>query len=151
MVPVASIGLGSARVTPLALLSVTNQIARGGEGLCMHLLADWRIDCDELPKMDLQAAKQVADSMRTVVVKGTASKVPGLQELQAAAKTGTADFNDHQTNATFIAFAPADKPRYAVAVVVQPADTRSTVRIEGSTHAGPVAVAVLNAAMGGEQ
>jgi len=48
---------------------------------------------------------------------GTAAQIPGIQ---VAGKTGTAETGiDGRYTSWFITFAPADHPRYAVAVVLQ--------------------------------
>ncbi|HEY2300674.1 MAG TPA: penicillin-binding transpeptidase domain-containing protein, partial [Acidimicrobiales bacterium] len=75
---------------------------------------------------------------------GTAAAIPGVQ---VAGKTGTAQTGTGKINAWFIAFAPADKPRVAVAVLVenQPESNEAT----GGAIAGPIAKAVLQAAMQG--
>ncbi|MHB8870466.1 MAG: penicillin-binding transpeptidase domain-containing protein, partial [Thermoleophilia bacterium] len=56
-------------------------------------------------------------------------------------KTGTAEVGSGSPHAWFVAFAPADNPTVAVAVVVENAGT-------GGAVAAPVAQAVLRAALG---
>ena len=60
------------------------------------------------------------------------AKTAALPNVQVAGKTGTAETDaDAIPHAWFIAFAPAEKPRIAVAVVKEHAGG-------GSTQAGPV-------------
>lgn len=141
-----AIGLGNAHVTPIAMLSATAQIARGGEPLCMHLLLENSRPCAAQESMPADAAVAAAKSMREVVTSGTARNVPGIQDLEAAAKTGTADFTETYNNATFVAFAPATDPQVAVVVFIEPGPDQQT-GLTGGLDAGPIAVEVLKAAI----
>lgn len=146
LVALGAIGLGNARATPLGLLGMTAQIARGGSPVCMRLLAEEDAHCQGTAEMGGEAARLVADAMKEVVRSGTARNVPGIHEIDAAAKTGTADFDGDLSNATFVAYAPASEPRYAVVVVIEPGP--ENVRgLVGSRDAGPVAVGVLARAL----
>jgi hypothetical protein len=77
---------------------------------------------------------------------GTAAQVPGVE---VAGKTGTAELrptaggppDPRNTDAWFVAFAPAGKPRYAVAVMLVGAGA-------GGAAAAPIARRVLSAALG---
>jgi cell division protein FtsI/penicillin-binding protein 2 len=77
---------------------------------------------------------------------GTAAQVPGVE---VAGKTGTAELrptaggppDPRNTDAWFVAFAPASKPRYAVAVMLVGAGA-------GGAAAAPIARKVLSAALG---
>ena len=78
--------------------------------------------------------------MRHCTLAGTASNVPGLRELKAAVKTGTAETRDRAINQDWIAgYLPWDSPRWAFAVVVH------NVPGYGATVAGPIAAATLQA------
>jgi peptidoglycan glycosyltransferase len=78
---------------------------------------------------------------------GTAARIPGVQ---VAGKTGTAELrptaggppDPKNTDAWFVAFAPAGKPRYAVAVMLVGAGA-------GGAAAAPIARRVLQAALSG--
>jgi peptidoglycan glycosyltransferase len=69
---------------------------------------------------------------------GTAAQIPGIK---VAGKTGTAETGGPGTPNTtwFIAFAPADAPRVAVAVVLQ------NQTGAGGTTAAPIAKAIMEA------
>jgi len=68
---------------------------------------------------------------------GTSDQIPGVA---VAGKTGTAETGIAHTNTTwFVAFAPADAPRVAVAVVLEQQHGY------GATTAGPIAKAILQA------
>lgn len=147
LVAMGAIGLGNAQVTPLGMLGVTAQIARDGEPICMRVIAGGQALCGAQATMSAQAAAAVAAGMRETVLSGTARAVPGIQDLQAAAKTGTADFDGALHNATFVTFAPIDSPKVAVVVFVEPGSDGVT-GLTGSLDAGPIAVSVLQAALG---
>lgn len=141
-----AIGLGNAQVTPIGMLSATATIARGGRSVCMHLLEHTNSDCTERPVMDETAAHETGQAMRAVTTEGTARDIPGIQALEVAAKTGTADYTAALTNATFTAFAPASNPSVAVVVFLQPGP-QETAGLMGGKDAGPIGVAVLEAAL----
>ena len=73
---------------------------------------------------------------------GTAAQIPGIQ---VAGKTGTAETGiDGRYTSWFITFAPADHPRYAVAVVLQ--DQTGF----GGQVAAPIAKDVMQAILAGK-
>jgi peptidoglycan glycosyltransferase len=70
------------------------------------------------------------------------ARLPGVQ---VAGKTGTAEVGSGvEPHAWFIGFAPADKPQYALAVLVENGG-------EGSRVAVPIARQVLEAALSRDQ
>lgn len=77
----------------------------------------------------------VNDGMHDVTVYGTAShiKIPGVEYC---AKTGTAQNPHGKNHSLFVAFAPKDNPRIAVAVVVENGGY-------GSVAAGPIAGLIM--------
>ena len=92
--------------------------------------------------MSPDTASNTLRAMVVSVQQGWA-RVIALPDIPVAAKTGTAEVvNDPNKNphAWFIACAPADDPQYAVAVVREFAGG-------GATYAGPIAKAVLQAAL----
>jgi peptidoglycan glycosyltransferase len=94
--------------------------------------------------MRTSTAHDVNQMMQAVVTggTGTAAQIPGVK---VAGKTGTADqAGQPNPNTTwFIAFAPADSPRVAVAVVLQ-----NQTGAGGST-AAPIAKAIMEAILQG--
>ncbi|OYY09005.1 MAG: penicillin-binding protein 2, partial [Sphingobacteriia bacterium 35-36-14] len=77
----------------------------------------------------------VNDGMHDVTVYGTAShlKIPGVEYC---AKTGTAQNPHGKNHSLFVAFAPKDNPKIAVAVVVENGGY-------GSVAAGPIASLIM--------
>jgi len=78
---------------------------------------------------------------------GTAAQIPGIQ---VAGKTGTAETNPGQNpHAWFIAVAPADHPKYAIAVLVEHGGFDGVnAEITGGRVAAPIAASVLRVLLG---
>ena len=72
---------------------------------------------------------------------GTAAQIHGVQ---VAGKTGTATNPHGASHSWFVCFAPADHPRFVVAIVVENAGY-------GADVAAPIARAVLEAALATQQ
>lgn len=97
---------------------------------------------------------QVADALKTAMLQsegnsGSANKDPNIQ---IASKTGTAEHGPDpkhtQPYGWYVAFAPADNPQIAVAVVVTSGGNFSLSTI-GAKVAAPVGRAMINADLGG--
>ncbi|MCB0876137.1 MAG: penicillin-binding protein 2 [Solirubrobacterales bacterium] len=91
-------------------------------------------------------ASELTDMMTSVVEEGTAEALSGTVPGGFAGKTGTAEINIEQDLARpwFIAFAPVDDPKIAVAVTTDPC-----TGCFGGTDAGPIATSVMNEILGG--
>jgi len=89
-------------------------------------------------------ARQVRDMMVGVVQNGTGTnaRIPGVT---VAGKTGTAQTGLDKSDVWFIAFAPAEAPRVAVAVMLENQPNRDEAT--GGALAAPIAQAVLRAAL----
>jgi peptidoglycan glycosyltransferase len=70
---------------------------------------------------------------------GTAARIPGVT---VAGKTGTAQAPGGPPHAWFIAFAPAEAPRYAISVIVERGGSAGD-EATGGRIAAPVAAKVL--------
>jgi len=149
---VASMAFGQEQllVTPLQMALVADAIANGGRMMVPYSV-DSVIDYNgtvikqaqpEVWKTPLQpeTAGELKDMMIKVVNEGTGSKAK-TSKVQIAAKTGTAEVTGRGPNAWFVGFAPADNPRYAIAVVVEDSDA-------GGGIAGPVMRETLLSALG---
>ncbi|HSQ22273.1 MAG TPA: FtsW/RodA/SpoVE family cell cycle protein [Coriobacteriia bacterium] len=91
--------------------------------------------------LDATTAARVTDMMVTVVESGSGRRA-AISGVKVAGKTGTAEVGKSvATHAWFIAFAPADNPRVAVAIVLENAGV-------GGTVAAPAARGVLETALG---
>ncbi|MGE5532333.1 MAG: penicillin-binding protein 2, partial [Bacteroidota bacterium] len=150
------IGQGYTQATPLQMALVCATVANGGSLLEPHLLK--RIVWPEhlgLPPQDIgrkvrrqvkvrpETLQMVREGMRLAVTGqgGTAGAVRSFP-LPVAAKTGSAEHRKGRpAHAWFVAFAPYDKPKYAIAVFVSEGE-------HGGTTAGPVARRILDALYG---
>src|SRR5581483_849287 len=124
----AAIGQGDVAVTPLQMAMVAGAIANGGVMMAPHVVKEIR-DADgrvirtigptEWKRAVSPATAAAVTQMMIDVVKrgtGTAAAIPGVT---VAGKTGTAEAPGGPPHAWFVAFAPAEAPRFAVAVIVE--------------------------------
>jgi peptidoglycan glycosyltransferase len=88
--------------------------------------------------MSDKAASQLTAMMTHVVESGTGTAAR-LEGIDVAGKTGTAEAPGGFIDAWFIAFAPADDPKVAIAVVVEKAQQSQT----GGEVAAPLAAQVM--------
>jgi peptidoglycan glycosyltransferase len=142
-------GQGQALLTPLDMARIVAAVANDGKLLRPYLVQDARIANRVLyaakPEVlrqviSLRAAQQLRSIMLTSVEIGYAKPV-ALPGVTIGAKTGTAETSSGAPHSWFVALAPVDKPRFAIAVIVEHGG-------EGSRSALPVARLVLAAALG---
>jgi beta-lactamase class D len=141
----AAIGQNRDLATPLQMASVGATIANGG------VRVEPRIIREEPRKRQRAVSKAVAGQVRDMMVgvvaggTGTAGALPGVT---VAGKTGTAELvpthggavDPKDTDAWFVAFAPAQDPQLAIAVMIVGGGF-------GGDSAAPVARAVLGAGL----
>ena len=155
----AGIGQGAVAVTPLQMALVADGIANGGVIMQPHVASEIRDANDKLirridpsPWMTAttpQVAQAVTQMMIQVVNSpagtGTAAQIPGIT---VAGKTGTAQTIPGQPpHAWFVAFAPAEAPRFAVAVIVEHGGNANQ-EATGGRVAAPIAAQMLKLALG---
>jgi penicillin-binding protein A len=152
-----AIGQESVAASPLQMAMVAAGIANDGIVMDPYIVSEVRSpEADVLDRtepdeyseaMSGGAAEQLTQMMETTVTSGTAAGVSGLP-AGSAAKTGTAQRSGSQNPyAWFVAFAPADDPEVAVAVVVESPEGFDRELIAGSTLAGPIAADIMNAVL----
>jgi peptidoglycan glycosyltransferase len=137
------------KLTPLQMAMVAAAIANGGMVMKPYVVEKVVArDGSEVTKTNPDAlgravgarnAAEVARMMELVVQggTGTAAQIPGIR---VAGKTGTAESGVQGTNTTsFMAFAPADNPRVAVAVILERQSGT------GGTTAAPIAKQIMEA------
>ena len=134
-----AIGQGELLATPLQMANVECTIANRGYYYKPHLIK--AIGADKITKpeyttrnyvgIDTQYFVPVIDGMQRVVESGTAanSKIPGIV---MCGKTGTAQNSHGKNHSIFVAFAPRDNPKIAIAVIVENAGY-------GASYAAPIA------------
>jgi penicillin-binding protein 2 len=143
-----SIGQGEVSVTPLQLAQYTALIANNGKGYQPHLVKGIVyesnheiVDLNYKPLdvgLDQRIFDVVKEGMYLVVNgEGTATHLR-YGEFEISGKTGTAQNPHGEDHAWFIAFAPFDNPKIAIAVMVENVGF-------GGTHAAPIAKKVIEA------
>ncbi|MBA4805848.1 MAG: penicillin-binding protein 2 [Brevundimonas sp.] len=157
-----AIGQGQLAVNALQLAVMTSRLANGRKAIHPRLVKS--VGSDERPSGaafgDLPFSKEHLDIVRGGMaavandVTGTAYRASqlGLGDIQMAGKTGTAQSRDYKPgesrgprnaqwsrrdHALFVAFAPHDAPRYAIALIIQHAPAG------GSADAAPRAREIM--------
>jgi peptidoglycan glycosyltransferase len=142
-----AIGQDKLTVTPLQMAMVASAVANGGKLMKPHLgdrIVDRdgrtvdRIGPEEMSEvMSADTAAKVGAMMGQVVKEGTGTAA-ALEGIDVAGKTGTAEVDHGCPNQLwFIAFAPAQDPRVAIAATVECGTGF------GGTVAAPIAKAVM--------
>ncbi|MBO7455716.1 MAG: penicillin-binding protein 2 [Paludibacteraceae bacterium] len=128
-----SIGQGEVLATPLQLANQAATLANRGYYITPHLNTELTNDPSLRHEtgMDSTWFSLTAQGMHLVMTNGT-GRWYNIDSLQMCGKTGTAQNPHGKDHAIFIGFAPMDKPKIAVAVVVENAGF-------GATWAAPVA------------
>ena len=165
---ILGIGQGYMQATPLQLAQATALMASRGKWIRPHLAKtiEGQAPVDPAPMADIQLRDpkfwdHARFGMEQVMhgPRGTARKVGDAALYRLAGKSGTAQvvaikqgekydrskvLERHRDHALFIAYAPADKPTIAVAVMVENGES-------GSGVAAPVAKQVIDAWLLDEQ
>lgn len=148
-VDLATTGFGQGiSVTPIEVLTAIATIANGGKRMEPHVVAAVENKDGSLVKIppkaidtpiSPQTAKVMTEIMVNAVNKGEASWTR-LKGYRIAGKTGTASipiqghYDPNQTIASFVGFAPADNPKFAILVVLN----RPKTSIYGAETAAPI-------------
>lgn len=136
------IGQGLVSVSPLQMAVAVSSIANGGYRVQPHLVNAVRHSdnsvsytnpernrIDWINNRDLDHVKK---GMRRVVTEGSGRFYANLPDIEVAGKTGTAQNPHGENHGWFIAFAPAENPQIAVAVLMENSGF-------GSISAAPIA------------
>ncbi|MDX1769031.1 peptidoglycan D,D-transpeptidase FtsI family protein [Arenibacter troitsensis] len=153
-----SIGQGEVEVTPIQLANMTAAIANRGHYFTPHVLK--KIGSEEISIPEFTEAKHttidkkhfepVVQGMAEVYKKGTAARLQ-IEGIEIAGKTGTVEnftrINGVRTqltdNSVFVAFAPIDNPKIAIAVYIENG-------YFGSRYAGHIASLMIEKYLKGE-
>jgi len=123
-----SIGQGRTLVTPLHMAMITSAVANGGIMMQPYvvdhaLTSIGRVTGKNMPRalgraFDISEAALLTDIMVEAVENGSAwpARIDGVS---VAAKTGTAQNAAGDDHGWFVAFAPAENPQVAVAIVLE--------------------------------
>jgi penicillin-binding protein 2 len=134
-----AIGQGALDVTPLELANIECIFANRGYYYTPHLIraiGDKKIEKPEFSErhdvgIDVRHFEPIIDGMQQVVESGTAynARIPGII---MCGKTGTVQNPHGKNHSVFVAFAPRENPKIAIAVIVENAGY-------GSSYAAPIA------------
>jgi len=148
-----SIGQGDVAATPLQMALATGALANGGTLWKPHLLKEIRngrkvvhtvTPSGQSVGIAPATMALLRSGMRRVVTHGTGRSV-AMPNLAIAGKTGSAeDVHNELPHAWFVAFAPYENPRIAIAVIVENSG-------HGSDNAVPIVKKILEAAFAAPQ
>jgi peptidoglycan glycosyltransferase len=150
----SAIGQYDVRVTPLQMAMVAAGVANKGVVMKPYLVqsvigSDLSVIETAEPTELSQAvtpevAAQLTDMMVATVEKGTGTRAQ-IDGVKVAGKTGTAEHGaGRKAHAWFIAFAPAENPSIAVAVIVEDAAAAGS-ETGGGAVAAPIARSMIEA------
>ncbi|MFN8257658.1 MAG: penicillin-binding protein 2 [Bacteroidales bacterium] len=129
-----AIGQGELGITPIQLANVCSAIANRGYYYIPHVVKtinkndsiDKRFYVKQKLNINREYFDPVIDGMEMVVKAGTAT-IANLPDIVICGKTGTAENPHGEDHSIFIAFAPKENPKIAIAVFVENAGFGSTV------------------------
>jgi penicillin-binding protein A len=159
----SAIGQRDVALTPLQNAMVVAAIANGGVLMQPYLVRE--IQSQDLapvettptdrigPAIDANVARTLTDLM--VNNENSYQSTGKITGVQIAAKTGTAEHGANPEavapHVWYVAFAPAEDPQIAVAVLVESGGDRSNLAATGGAVAAPVGRAVIRTALGAER
>ena len=152
---VISLGIGQAEmgITPLQSANVVSIIANRGWYYTPHIVKSIgnnendttlkRFKIKNYTQItDPNIFENVIDGMGDAVQSGTAASLK-IEGIEYCAKTGTAQNPHGKDHSVYVAFAPRQNPKIAIAVLVENAGF-------GSTWAGPIASLIIEKYVNGE-
>jgi len=153
----SAIGQYDVTMTPLEGAMMASAVANGGVIEAPYLIAkeldtDGNVIASASPAqlynpISSSVAGELSTMMQDVVTNGTATSLQNIG-VSVAAKTGTAERGTGQNPvAWMVAYAPANDPQVAVAVMVADNDVQASDAY-GNSLAGPIAAAVIKAVVG---
>jgi penicillin-binding protein 2 len=148
-----AIGQGEVETTPLQMANYTAAVANRGYYYTPHIVksigADLRIDARFTTRnqisIDSANFEEVILGMEAAVNggAGATARIAALSGITVCGKTGTAQNPFGEDHSVFIAFAPKDDPKIAIAVYVENSGF-------GATYAAPVASLMIEKYLRGE-
>jgi peptidoglycan glycosyltransferase len=159
----SSIGQRDVALTPMQNAMVVAAIANGGTLMAPYLVSEIRsqdltvVDTTDPDQLGQAVSPGTAATLTELMVNNENSYPPDgkIRGVQIAAKTGTAEWGPNPKTTPphvwYVAFAPAENPQVAVAVIVEAGGDRNNLAATGGTVAAPLGRAVIGAALGGSQ
>ena len=159
----SSLGQRDVALTPMQNAMVVGAIANGGTLMAPYLVSE--IQSQDLTVVDTTDPDQLGQAVSprtaatlTELMVNNENSYPAegkIRGVQIAAKTGTAEWGPNPKTTPphvwYVAFAPAENPQVAVAVIVEAGGDRNNLAATGGTVAAPLGRAVIGAALGGSQ
>ena len=156
----SAIGQRDVALTPLQNAWITATIANGGKVMQPYLVKE--IQSQDLQPVDTTGPDQigqaitsgVASTLTDLMVNNEKSYggVGKIRDVDVAAKTGTAEHGGDPKNTAphvwYVAFAPAQNPQVAVAVLVESGGDRTNLAATGGVIAAPIGRAVIAQVLG---
>lgn len=133
-----AIGQSDTLVTPIQLANYIATIANGGTRYRPHIIKSIQssdkksgseTEPEILSKIDMSEENReaIVKGLRMVVTEGTAFSAFNGCKVSVAAKTGSAQTSGVYTNGVCVAYAPYEKPRIAIACVIEKAGSGANV------------------------
>ncbi|MGD0754970.1 MAG: penicillin-binding protein 2 [Bacteroidales bacterium] len=146
-----AIGQGEVETTPLQMANMTAAIANRGYYYTPHIVksvgTDHAIDERFITKhqisIDSTNFESIVLGMEAAVNSGGTATIAALNDIIVCGKTGTAQNPHGKNHSVFIAFAPKENPKIAIAVYVENAGF-------GATYAAPIASLMIEKYLKGE-
>jgi penicillin-binding protein 2 len=146
-----AIGQGEVGTTPLQMANMASAIANRGYYLSPHIVK--RIgnesnragdfETKHIISIDSANFETIVSGMEQAVNGGGTASIAAIKDIVVCGKTGTAQNPHGKDHSIFIAFAPKDNPKIALAVYVENAGF-------GATYAAPVASLLIEKYLKGE-
>jgi len=163
LLSIGGFGQGNDLMVPLQMCMIASTVANGGRMMKPYVIDttyyhDGKVLEHTQPsvwKTPISAANAALLNvlMQDVVNRGTGTTMQLANGVQAAAKTGTAQLNaagqPMRSHAWITGFAPAEQPRYAVAVILKGTSDEVSAST-GGRLAGPIAKQILDLLMATE-
>jgi peptidoglycan glycosyltransferase len=155
----SAIGQRDVALTPLQNAMVVGAIANGGEVMAPYLVKEIQtpeldtVQTTEPDRIGRAIDSSVAATLTDLMVnnENSYSGSGKLTGVQIAAKTGTAEHGatpkSTPPHVWYVAFAPAQNPEVAVAVLVESGGDRSNLAATGGAVAAPIGRAVIGQAL----
>ncbi|HAP77554.1 MAG TPA: hypothetical protein DCR14_15920 [Acidimicrobiaceae bacterium] len=157
LLAIGGFGQANDAMVPLHMCMVAGTVANGGRMMQPYTIQSYLDhDGNVLQRTNPQVwktpispatAATLNGLMQQVVNTGTGTQMQLANGIQAAAKTGTAQLNGpgepERSHAWIVGFAPAEAPRYAIAVMLKGTNDEISAGT-GGRLAGPVAKTVLD-------
>jgi len=148
-----AIGQGELLITPIQMANMTATIANRGYFITPHLIKqiDGSANIDPVysekrfTTIDSANYRPIVDGMDLVVNGGAGSTARNarIQDITVCGKTGTAENPHGNDHSIFVAFAPKEDPKIAIAVYVENQGF-------GTTYAAPIASLMIEKYLTGE-